>query len=70
VEKLFGCPSCGYRCNADFNASVNLHRVFCSTFPDVRKVGKGKVKLNGEVIDLENVRKAWETAYRGLASPF
>lgn len=26
VEKLFACPSCGYRANADHNASVNLHR--------------------------------------------
>lgn len=28
VEKLFACPSCGYRANADHNASVNLHHVF------------------------------------------
>ena len=28
VEKLFACPSCGYRANADHNASVNLHRRF------------------------------------------
>lgn len=28
VEKLFACPICGYRANADHNASVNLHRVF------------------------------------------
>lgn len=28
VEKLFACPSCGYRANADHNASVNLHRKF------------------------------------------
>jgi hypothetical protein len=26
VEKLFACPVCGYRANADHNASVNLHR--------------------------------------------
>ena len=26
VEKLFACPECGYRANADHNASVNLHR--------------------------------------------
>jgi len=28
VEKLFACPNCGYRANADHNASVNLHRRF------------------------------------------
>src|SRR5208337_3990895 len=28
VEKLFACPQCGYRANADFNASINLHRRF------------------------------------------
>ncbi|MEX2142246.1 MAG: transposase [Pirellulales bacterium] len=28
VEKLFACPSCGYRANSDHNASVNLHRKF------------------------------------------
>ena len=28
VEKLFACPACGYRANADHNASVNLHRRF------------------------------------------
>lgn len=26
VEKLFACPECSYRANADHNASVNLHR--------------------------------------------
>jgi Putative transposase DNA-binding domain len=28
VEKLFACPECAYRANADHNASVNLHRRF------------------------------------------
>jgi hypothetical protein len=28
VEPLFACPCCGYRANADHNASVNLHRRF------------------------------------------
>jgi hypothetical protein len=26
--KLFGCPDCHYEANADFNASVNVHRSF------------------------------------------
>lgn len=30
VEKLFACPKCRYRANADHNASVNLHRKFLS----------------------------------------
>lgn len=30
VEKLFACAACGYRANADHNASVNLHRKFLS----------------------------------------
>ncbi len=28
VEKLFACPACGYRANADHNAAVNLQRRF------------------------------------------
>lgn len=28
VEKLFACPCCGYRANADHNASINLTRTF------------------------------------------
>jgi hypothetical protein len=28
VEALFACPHCGYRANADHNASINLHRRF------------------------------------------
>jgi transposase len=28
VEKLFACKACGYRANADHNASINLHHVF------------------------------------------
>jgi transposase len=27
-EKFFACPICHYEANADFNASVNLHRSF------------------------------------------
>lgn len=33
VEKLFACASCGYRANADHNASVNLHHVFAGGEP-------------------------------------
>jgi IS605 OrfB family transposase len=34
---LFGCFYCGYVANADFNASVNLHKVFWGTFPLPKK---------------------------------
>jgi len=64
VEKLFGCPSCGYQCNADFNASINLHRVFCGAFPVTKSMGNGKVSLNGEIIDRGTVKAAWEEVYR------
>lgn len=57
VEKLFGCPSCGYRCNADFNASVNLHHVFLGAFPDVASAGKGRCKVNGEIIDRDAIKQ-------------
>ena len=32
-NSLFRCFYCGYCANADFNASVNLHKVFWDTFP-------------------------------------
>lgn len=72
VGKLFGCPSCHYRCNADFNASVNLHRVFWGTFPSAKKQKgqKRKLTLNSQTVDLDEVKKAWETVWPTLESPF
>jgi IS605 OrfB family transposase len=32
VGKLFACYECGYRVNADFNASLNLHKIFHKIF--------------------------------------
>ncbi len=32
VGKLFACYECGYKANADFNASVNLHKIFYGEF--------------------------------------
>lgn len=58
--KLFGCPECGYRANADFNASINLHRVFRGTFPEAHKAGPGRLKLNGKVVASADARTAWE----------
>jgi IS605 OrfB family transposase len=40
-NSLFRCFYCGYCANADFNASVNLHKVFWDTFP----LSKRKKKL-------------------------
>jgi IS605 OrfB family transposase len=72
VGKLFGCPACGYRCNADFNASVNLHRVFWGTFPKVQtsKGKKGYVEWSGQQVSLEQVRTAWGEKYLELTTPF
>jgi IS605 OrfB family transposase len=36
-NSLFRCHYCGYTANADFNASVNLHKVFWEIFPFPRK---------------------------------
>jgi len=58
--KLFGCPTCGFEGNADFNASVNLHQVFWGTFPQVRRVDRGHVEWNDRVIELASVNQAWE----------
>ena len=74
VEKLFGCPSCGYQCNADFNASINLHRVFLGTFPKIRSMGRGRARVNGKTVNLEDIRRAWQQRYERQAldreSPF
>lgn len=42
--KLFWCKNCGYTVNADFNASVNIHRSFYKEFHWVWKENK-KPKL-------------------------
>jgi IS605 OrfB family transposase len=51
---LFRCFYCGYCANADFNASVNLHKVFWDTFPLPKRkkkfkkpTRKGKVAHSG-----------------------
>jgi IS605 OrfB family transposase len=41
-NSLFRCFYCGYTANADFNASVNLHKVFWGTFPLPKKRKKFK----------------------------
>lgn len=41
-KSLFHCHFCGYKANADFNASVNLHKVFWGTFPFPNKKQKLK----------------------------
>jgi IS605 OrfB family transposase len=37
---LFRCFYCGYCANADFNASLNLHKVFLDTFPLPKRKNK------------------------------
>ncbi|MHB1033670.1 MAG: zinc ribbon domain-containing protein [Pirellulales bacterium] len=69
VGKLFGCPACGLRCNADYNASLNLHRVFRDTFPNVRKQGEA-VLWKGEKVDLKAVKAAWADRFAHENSPF
>ena len=53
-KSLFRCFYCGYVANADFNASVNLHKVFWGTFPLPKRnknlnkpARKGKVARSG-----------------------
>ena len=58
--KLFGCPTCAFEANADFNASLNLQRVFWGLFPQVSKAGRGRVQCNDRVIELASVNQAWE----------
>jgi len=50
VEKLFACPACGcgYRANADHNASVNLHRRFALDDKAVAAYAAFRQKSKGE----------------------
>jgi IS605 OrfB family transposase len=57
-KSLFRCFYCGYVANADFNASVNLHKVFWDTFP----LPKRKKKLK------KPTRKR-KVARSGLSAP-
>jgi len=51
VEKLFACP-CGYRANADHNASVNLHRKFAMGAVAVESYSVFKKKNDKEQCDI------------------
>jgi len=44
-QSLFRCHNCGYEANADFNASVNLHKVFWGIFARPKKK-KPKLKAS------------------------
>jgi hypothetical protein len=57
VEKLFACPECGYRANADHNASVNLHRKLARVpgaferWEELRGLSKEEKRLRWEEIE-------------------
>lgn len=45
VGKLFACYECGYMANADFNASLNLHKIFFDESPFVKSSEGEKRKI-------------------------
>ncbi len=63
VGKLFGCAACGYSANADYNASVNLHRVLHGSFPQIKSLKNGRVQCNGTTLDLAELREQWDRAW-------
>lgn len=65
--KLFLCAGCGYNANADFNASINLNRVFSGRFPECHSAGKGRVRLGNVEYDLTKIRATVETRLREIA---
>ena len=78
VEKLFACPKCGYRANADHNASLNLHRkflddnVFNNYFEWTRKPSAEKQQIIDtiELELLEPLRKLHEISAGTIETPF
>jgi IS605 OrfB family transposase len=48
-KSLFRCRFCGYEANADFNASVNLHKVFWEIFPFPKKQQKLQAGLSPQM---------------------
>lgn len=64
VGKLFVCYECGYRVNADFNASLNLQKIFYDEFPkrdDKLFYNKNMATLRGRVYKHE---VAWDALLR------
>jgi transposase len=64
LGKLFGCPRCGLQANADFNASVNLHKVFFDQFPRIKSLANRRVTCNGQRIELANLDHAWQNRWQ------
>lgn len=59
VKPLFGCPTdgCLLGVNADYNASVNIHKVFYDEFPAVGKVKDRVYSVNGNEVSLDEVEE-------------
>jgi len=62
AEKLFACAACGYRANADHNASVNLHRRFAHEDQAVNRFVDWRSKSKRE---REEAIKCLEAKLRG-----
>lgn len=64
IGKLFACYECGYRANADFNASLNLHKIFFGEFPkrDSGLFYNGERAVLGEKVYNHEVR--WQKLQR------
>lgn len=68
VGKLFACYECGYRVNADFNASLNLHKIFFGEFPkkdsglfyNSERAVMGKKVYNHE-IEWQKLQRQWNS---------
>jgi len=75
VEKLFACAECGYRANADHNASVNLHHVFAggepmSAFYAWRGMAAGDKQRAVEALDSTLLHELQHEHNLPLDSPF
>lgn len=59
VGKLFACPVCGYRANADYNAAVNIYKSFSGELePRPKRVDKGLYEMAGRRIALTDIQAA------------
>jgi len=76
VEKLFACPKCNYRANADHNASVNLHRRFhndglaLKSFAEFRALSDQDRLRSIEQIDAKLLEPLRELHNVGPVTPF
>jgi transposase len=56
-RSLFGCPNdnCLLGINADYNASLNIHKVFYNDFPKVKKIKERVCSVNAQEVKIDEV---------------